>query len=165
MPGITPELLSGQLDEHARRLRVLEGHSLGIPFNPPPAANTQTLVVNDSVPATGLITSSGIITLQSRSFTLAGAGSIIVEGAIEARMEAWDNTVGAPRREGWVDVSGIVATSHSEWPFGITTVTHSWASALTAIAAGTYTARALFQLAGFNQVRVYGGYLRVTFYG
>lgn len=151
-----------QIDEAIRRVRILETHSA---YTAPAAATQDTVVVDVGVAATGLITSSGIIVLRSASFTLAGAGSIVVEGSIRARMEAWDNNPAPPRREGWVDVSGVVATSHSEWPFGISTVTHTWRSASTAIAAGTYSARALFQLTGFNQVRIYGGYLRVTFTG
>jgi hypothetical protein len=110
----------------------------------------------------------GLYTLQAGAFTIVGAGaSYVLEGAIDARMLAWDNFPAPPRREGWVDISGLVASGHSEWPFGLTRVTRSFrvpGTGSTAIAAGTYTARALFQIAGGNDFQVFGGYLRVTIF-
>jgi hypothetical protein len=165
---VRPDELASHLDNMQRRLTALETHALGIPFSAP--ATGQTLVVDAGIAARdaaypGLPT-PGLITLRSGAFTIVGAGaSYILEGAIDARMLRWDNFVGAPRREGWVDISGLVASAHSEWPFGITRVTRSFrvpSSGSTAIAAGAYTARALFQQAGNNDVQIFGGYLRVT---
>ncbi len=165
MTDLHPVALARQFDDAYRRIRVLETHSLGIPFNP--ATKKATVLVDLSIPALAAAYPNAptptIYTLQSGIFTVVGAGATyVLEGSIDARMLQWDNTIAAPRREGWLDVQGLAATGHIEWPFGITEVTNVWRTADTAIAAGTYTARALFQQAGFNDVQIFGGYLRLT---
>lgn len=155
------EQLAQTIDEAFKRIRAVETHALGIPFSP--STVSRKIVVNVKIPASAN-KPAGTWELQTGFFDIVGAGaSVIVEGAVDAQMLQWDNTIGAPRREAWVDIVGVVATSHSEWPFGLARVTHSWRSAETAIAAGTgYHARAMMQMAGFNLARIYGGYLRVT---
>jgi len=157
--------LASHFDDAYRRIRILETHSLGIPFNPP--TKKQTIVVDLAIPARNSDypnpAQNGIFTLVSGQFTVVGAGAtFVLEGAMDAQMEEWDNTLAAPRRDAWNDVQGQLANPRIEWPFGLIRQTNSWRSVDTAIAAGTYTARALIEQEGQNSFKVFGGYLRVT---
>jgi len=157
--------LASHFDDAYRRIRILETHSLGIPFNPPTVK--QTIVVDLAIPARNSDypgpAQNGIITLVSGQFTIVGAGAtFVLEGAMDAQMEEWDNTLAAPRRDAWDDVQGQLANPRIEWPFGLIRQTKTWRSASTAIAAGTYTARALIEQEGQNSFKVFGGFLRVT---
>src|SRR6266487_2861902 len=165
--------LASHFDDAYRRIRILETHSLGIPYNPTgggagqPASKTQTIVVDLAIPARDSDypgpAQNGIITLASGQFTVVGAGAtFVLEGAMDAQMEEWDNTLAAPRRDAWDDVQGQLANPRIEWPFGLIRQTQSWRSADTVIAAGTYTARALIEQEGQNSFKIFGGFLRVT---
>ncbi|MDQ6919098.1 MAG: hypothetical protein M3Z98_07035, partial [Candidatus Dormibacteraeota bacterium] len=124
-----------------------------------------TVVVDIAIPATGLLTSSGALEVAGANFTLAKAGTIILEGQMDARMEAWDNYQAAPRRDGWNEIQGQFGNPRQEYPFGITRVTYTWRSAATAIGIGSYRARSFIELQGGNQMRIYGGWLRCTWTG
>lgn len=167
---MNPDQLGKQLDQLATRLRTVETHSLGVPassyLSGAPVVATSTVVVDSSIGARLYDLDGGLFSLKSVDFTLAGPGTILVEGQLDCRSEAWDNYVSAPRREVWTDVGGVIANTHTELPFGLTRITTpNYRSAETAIIAGTYTAHFLAQFTGQNQLHVYGGWLRVTFTG
>jgi hypothetical protein len=160
---INPDALSRQLDEAYRRIRILETHLLGIaPGGPPPTPVSQNTVLVDGGVA-GSYYSAGTYVPQTGDFTITDVGTtVILEGALDARMEAWDNYVGPPRREAWIEVQSLFGLAHYEWPFGLNRVNYGWRSVATSIAAGSYTARMVIQIAATNYMHVYGGYLRLT---
>jgi hypothetical protein len=158
---MNPDVFARHLDDAYRRIRVLETHMLGKAGATAPPVVTSTIIVD--VRAGANYYPAGTWTLQSGIFTITGTGAtVVIEGAVDGQMYAWNNYVGPPRRECWVDIVGFYASNHSEWPFGFTRVTYSWRSGSLSIPAGTYTARLMAIMAATNQMRVYGGYLRVT---
>jgi hypothetical protein len=129
---------------------------------------TTTVVVDVPVPAMGLQPAgSGIVSLVSSTFTTTKAGTYKIEGALDYSMDAWDNTIPPPRREAWVEIASQHAEPHQELVFGSaarTTVTFTSAPGLP-LPAGTYTAAVKVDMEATNQIRVYGGSLKVTWTG
>jgi hypothetical protein len=146
------------------------GASPSSPHQSPKASPvlTTTVVVNIAVPAMGLQPpGSGIVSLVSQTFTTTKAGTYKIEGTLDYSMDAWDNTIPPPRREAWVEVNGNHAEPHQELLFGTaqrTTVTFLSAPGLQ-LPAGTYTAAVKVDMEATNQIRVYGGTLKVTWTG
>ena len=129
---------------------------------------TTSVVVDVPVPAMGLQPAgSGIVSLVSSTFTTTKAGTYKIEGTLDYSMDGWDNTIAPPRREAWVEVNGNHAEPHQELVFGSaarTTVTFTSAPGLP-LPAGTYTAALKVDMEATNQIRVYGGTLKVTWTG
>lgn len=167
--GSSPDELARHFDQAFRRIRIIETHMLGIPFSAPPAGTTKTLLVNKAIPsrASGYPGpyANGLIVCQSGAFTIVGAGTtVVLEAQFDGEMEAWDNTIAPPRRDSWADIPTVYGGARQEWPFGPAgnRVKKTFTSASLAIAAGNYTARAMIEMQAQNGLKIYGGYLRVT---
>ena len=108
----------------------------------------------------------GLVIVGSVTFTTPRDGTCQVLGAIDARMEAWDNYIAAPRRDVWTDLPTIVTQAHQEMPFGIARVQLASNSASgIAIAAGTYTVSWKVQTTEYNQIHIYSGWGQVVWIG
>lgn len=133
---------------------------------PPPAQAPPSAVVVGSFKVTTLgilAMGGGLVTVGSAVFTTARAGTCQVQGSIDARMEAWDNYVAAPRRAVRMLLSGGIYTgTYQELPFGLTRATYDGSSASgLALAAGTYTVSWQVNTTEFNQIHLYSGWGRV----
>jgi hypothetical protein len=166
--ALRPDELVRQFDRLSGRLTTLETRAVLTPTTP---AVQTLLLVDIGVPALGLMTQGGgIMVVASAAFTTPRVGTLQLEGQLDARMEAWDNTIGAPRRDVWTDIfnlaPGALVNGHQEMPFGLDRVTKTSSSAA-GIAAnvGTYTARWMVDMEATNMIRIYGGWLRVTWVG
>lgn len=134
----------------------------------PPA----TVIYGSTASITGLQTmGAGIVTVATKTFTVNPlAGHTLtcqVLGAIDARMDAWDNYVAAPRRAVRAVLSGGIFTgAWQELPFGLTRATYDLSSAAgLALAAGTYTVSIQIDTVEFNQMRIYSGWVQVAVTG
>jgi len=105
---------------------------------------------------------AGTFTICTANFTTFAAGTVQLQGALDCRSEAWDNYIGAPRRNVWCEIvtlsggTGVV----TETPFGLTRITATDGNTINtlAIPAGTYSVRWRATFNEYNQLRVYSGY-------
>lgn len=132
---------------------------------PPPPPQAQINVQYNFNCAAGVY-GAGLTSIGSVGFTTPRAGVCQFLGQVDARMEVWDNYVGAPRRDVWGQINGIVANPHQELPFGIQRGVYASNSAAgIALPAGTYTAVWFVQVAGSNRLHIYSGWGQVAWTG
>lgn len=137
---------------------------------PPPVANTPPTVINYGAcgASPGLLSmGGGIVTIASASFTVAHGTrtlTVQIQGAIDARMDAWDNYIAAPRRSVRAVLSGGIFTgAWQELPFGLGRATYDLSSASgIALPDGTYTVSIQVDTQEFNQMRVYGSWAQAA---
>jgi hypothetical protein len=137
--------------------------------SPPLLFPSGTVIFGRCSASTGLKTmGGGIVTVATATFTVnPDAGHSLtcqVQGAIDARMDAWDNFIAAPRRAVRALLSGGIYTgAWQELPFGLTRATYDLSSASgISLAAGTYTVSIQIDTQEYNQMRVYGGWAQVA---
>ncbi len=111
---------------------------------------------------------AGIQTIASASFSVsAPAGhtlTVQIQGAIDARVIAWDNYVATPRRGVRATLSGGVYTgAWQELPFGLQRATYDLSSAPgIALAAGTYTVSVQIDTQEYNQMEVFSSWAQAS---
>ena len=183
--AISIDELVKQFDQMARRIAMLEGRaSAATPSDqarltaleavvapPAPAPVTQTIVLLDqglNASEPGIYSSSADVDVGSFTTPRAG-GSVVIEGQIQARAEAWDNFVGTPRRGfGTVSTPGSSAiqelpspsSGYGAGPTVILTFRDTFSVGL-----GTFSAKYHMTIAGANQINLYGGWIRATWTG
>lgn len=150
----------------AQRISVVSATPTPIPaLAPPVQAPPATTTVGKC--SSGHVTyaeGGGVVTIASATFTTSRAGTCQVQGAIDARMIAWDNYVSAPRRSVRAVLSGSVFTgSWQELPFGLTRATYDLSSASgLSLPAGTYTVSIQIDTVEYNQMEVFSSWAQVS---
>ncbi len=137
---------------------------------PPPAATPPTVTIYGACTGvTGLqAAGGGIVTIATNTFSVSHAlGRVLtcqVQGAIDARMDIWDNYVAAPRRSVRAILSGGIFTgAWQELPFGLARATYDLSSASgIALPDGTYTVSIQIDTQEYNQMRIYGEWAQVA---
>lgn len=137
---------------------------------PPPAVippSVTTLGACSAAP--GLMAmGGGVVTLASATFTVSHAPgktlSVQIQGAIDARMDAWDNYVPISRRGVRAVLSGGIYTgAWQELPFGLERATYDLSSlAGIPLPDGTYTVSIQINTVEYNQMRVYGSWAQAA---
>jgi hypothetical protein len=128
---------------------------------PPPTTKTYGAVnAGTGIYAMG----GGIVTIATATFTTPYAGTCQVVGAVDARMEAWDNYIPVPRRGVRATLSGGIYTgAWQELPFGLSRATYDLSSASgISLPAGTYTVVVQIDTQESNQMHIYSGYVQVA---
>jgi hypothetical protein len=106
----------------------------------------------------------GVVTIGSATFTVTVPTghtlTVQLQGAIDARMLAWDNYVAVPRRSVRATISGGIYTgAWQELPFGLTRAAYDLSSAAgIALAGGTYTVSIQINTVGYNQMEVFSAW-------
>lgn len=158
--GDTPETLALWTALNA----VVAAPVVAPPVVTPPAVS----VVGQCNAAPGLLAmGGGIVTIASATFTISlvtgHTATFQVQGALDARMDAWDNYIGTPRRAVRAVLSGGLFTgTWQELPFGLARATYDLSSAIAALPAGTYTLSIQVDTQEYNQMRVYGSWAQVS---
>lgn len=152
----------------AQRTAVIAATAIPIPplaAQPAPATTSVIAKVNAT---TGIYAAGGgLVTVATKTFTTTLAGVCQVIGALDARMEAWNNYVATPRRSVRAVLSGGIFTgAWQELPFGLARATYDLSSASgLAIPAGTYTVSIQIDTEATNQMHIYSGYVQVVWTG
>jgi hypothetical protein len=140
------------------------------PALPPPVPAVVTRVAAKAVVGAHLYAMGvGTFTICSANFTTLAAGTVQLNGALDCRMDAWDNYIAAPRRDVWCEIIGgaLGATGKgtvTSLPWAITRLTADDGNIINTLAlpAGAYTVRWRATTTEYNQLRVYSGYAQAV---
>lgn len=150
----------------AQRTSVVAATAVPTPALAPPSltAPTTQIVANLSTITGVQSMGGGIVNIGTFGFTTVKAGTCQILGAIDARMEAWDNQIGVPRRAVRAILSGGIFTgAWQELPFGLTRATYDLSSAPgISLPAGFYTLNVQIDTQEFNQMHIYSGWAQVV---
>jgi hypothetical protein len=158
--GNTPQTLADWTAAHVTPAPVVA---------PPVTVPSGPIIYGSCSSTTGLQTmGGGIVTVGSASFSVSAPGghtlTCQVLGAIDARMDAWDNYVPVSRRGVRAVLSGGIYTgAWQELPFGLARATYDLSSGSgIALASGTYTVSIQINTVEYNQMRIYSGWAQVA---
>lgn len=150
----------------AQRTAVIAATAVPTPaLVPQPTILPATSIVANTSTVTGIqAMGGGIVNIGTFAFTTVKAGTCQILGAVDARMESWDNQIAAPRRAVRAILSGGIFTgAWQELPFGLARATYDLSSASgIALPAGSYTLNVQIDTQGINQIHIYSGWAQVV---